>query len=90
VQGSSRVDFCLKSCHQHTEEVLALLEQFRSRLRLYVIKQPSAMVLKIYQQVLKISFMLGFLINVTKQKLLMEEMGTEFDVMCRDKRDMWF
>jgi hypothetical protein len=41
------------------------------------------MVLKIYQQVLKISFMRGFLINVTKQKLLMEEMGTEFDAMCR-------
>ncbi len=42
MQGSSRVDFCLKSCHQHTEEVLAVLEQFRSRLRLYVIKQSSA------------------------------------------------
>jgi hypothetical protein len=33
VQGSSRIDFCLKSCHQHTEEVLAVLEQFRSKLR---------------------------------------------------------
>lgn len=45
------------------------------------------MVLKIYQQVLKISFMLGFLINVTNQKLLMEEVGTEFDAMCSRDRE---
>jgi hypothetical protein len=33
----------------------------------------------------KDKFHAGVLINVTNQKLLMEEMCTKFDVMCRDR-----
>jgi hypothetical protein len=47
-------------------------------------QRPFKMVLK-YQQVLKISCMLEFLINVTNQKLLLEEMCTEFDAMCKNR-----